>query len=118
MAYKFLKAEWEDGVYLRYYWCDVTKTMKIRNTTDVSSILKANKAQQALSIDSHYGKEMMHHVAEIPNSIVVIWKKKYNIDLMSGDPDMKKRARRLLDDPEWKYLKSTVRKLSRVSRRT
>ena len=110
---KLFTTEISDMGYLtRYYWDEAEGRMTIRTTYDSTDVLKANKAQQSLSLNQRFGNEMMHHVAEIPMGVVVAWMKE-GVDIMSSDPDMKKRVRRKLDDPEWRYLKSTVRKLSR-----
>lgn len=110
---KLIDSERSDrGHLVRYYWDDADSRLHIRTTYDSSDVIKANKAQQILSLDTRFGGEMMHHVAEIPDGIVVKWLAE-GIDVLSTDPDMKKRVRRKLDDPDYRYLKSTVRKLSR-----
>ncbi len=114
MSTKFWKAEYNDfGVLERYYWDATTEEMTIRKTTDVTDVLTSNKARANATIDTRFGKEMMHHVAEIPLGVVVKWKKDYNIDILSGEEEDMKRAAKLLDDPEWQYLKTTVRFISR-----
>ena len=69
--------------------------------------------QESLSIDKRFGKEMLHHVAEIPNAIIVKMQREHNLDVFSTDPNEQKRLRRLLESPDYRYLKTTVSKLWR-----
>lgn len=97
-----------------WYWDDVSEAFTIQTTHyGVEDIIATNKRQQSSSLDKRFGKEMLHHVAEIPNGVIIKLKREHNIDIFSNDPDHMKRLKRLLDDPEYKYLKSTVRKLSK-----
>ena len=108
------KSEYDErGVLNRYYWNEDDQTMDVRRTFDVSSILELNKRQAVSSLDKRYGKEMLHHVAEIPMTMIVYFKQKHNLDIFDPDPSEQKRFLKLLDDPDYMYLKSTVKKLSR-----
>ena len=95
-----------------YFWDD-DQGLTVRNRYDVTDILESNKRRAAKTIDKRYGKEMMHHVADIPLAVVMQFKQKHGVDIFSPDPAQKRKLLRLLDDPEYRYLKSTVRKLSR-----
>jgi hypothetical protein len=94
-----------------YYWDEQEQTLTQRTRYDVTDVLESNKAQQANSIDKRYGKEMLHHVAEIPMGVVLKWKKEHGVDLFSPDPDMKRKVRRLLNDPEYRYLRTNNKRL-------
>jgi hypothetical protein len=59
---------------------------------------------------------MMHHVAEIPSGVIIKLQREHGLDLFSSDPAEMRKLRRILDDPEFRYLKTTVKKLSRTSR--
>lgn len=96
-----------------WYWDEENQKFHIRTTHQVGDILRYNKAQQSLSLDKRFGKEMLHHVAEIPNGVIIKLKREHNIDIFNMDPTEQKRLRRLLDDPEYRYLKSTIKKLAR-----
>jgi hypothetical protein len=85
--------------------------MTIKHTHDVGDILENNKRRANDSIDSRFGNEMLHHVAEIPNGVIEVWLKE-GIDIFSEDPDMQKRWMKKLHDPEWRYLRSTVKKVT------
>lgn len=92
-----------------YFWDEMEQKMTVRKRHEVGSILEANKAQANKSLDQRFGNEMMHKVADIPMAVAVQWKKELGVDLFSNDPWHKKRVRQLLNDPENRYLKTTVR---------
>ncbi|MEO1042837.1 MAG: hypothetical protein AAFX52_11145 [Pseudomonadota bacterium] len=46
------------------------------------------------------------HVACIPEIVQLLWYNQYGVTVWDmSDPDMLKKVMRLLDDPEWKYLR-------------
>ena len=96
-----------------WYYDDDTESFVIKNTFDVSDILKANKIQANASLDKRYGDGLMHPVAEIPNVFISKFKTEYNIDVFSTDPSEQLRLRKLLEDPEFSFLKTTTKKLWR-----
>lgn len=94
-----------------YYWDPDSKTMTIKSTHDVGSILEANKRQQSLTLNARYGNERMHHVADIPLAVIMRFKQKHGVDAFSSDPSEKLKLRKLLESPDYRYLKTTVKKL-------
>lgn len=94
-----------------YYFDDVEDKMIIRRRQDVTDIVEANKRKIANSVDSRYGNEMLHHVADIPIELAYKWKREEGLDVLSNDPEMKRRLRRKLNDPEFRWLKTTVKRL-------
>lgn len=99
--------------YETYYWDDTTQQMTIKNTFDVTDILKNNKRLANASLDSRFGNKMMHHVAEIPMVFVSKLLKEHNIDVFDTDRQNQLKLRRLLETPEYRHLKTTVKKLWR-----
>ena len=99
--------------YETYYWDEAAQKMTIKNTFNIGDILANNKRQQNASLDSRYGKQMMHHVAEIPNVFIAKFLKEHNLDVFSQDPNDQRKLRRLLESPEYRFLKTTVKKLWR-----
>lgn len=97
----------------RWYWDSDTEQFIIKNTFSVGDILQANKASANASVDSRYGKERMHHVAEIPMVFISKFLTDYNLDIFSEDPSEQLRLRKLLEDPEFAFLKTTTKKLWR-----
>lgn len=108
---KHFKTEFGDGIRHDYYWDAAEEKMVVRNRHDVGGVIEANKSQQNQTIDSRYGNEMMHKVADIPMAVVWKWKTEFGVDVFSNDPWHKKRVRQLLNDPENRFLKTTVKKI-------
>lgn len=115
MALKFSHKEWNPhkSAMETWYWDSDTEQFTIRNTFHVGDVLEQNKRAANSSLDQRFGKEMLHHVAEIPMGMVVKFKKDHNLDVFSNDPAEQKRLRRLLEQPEYRYLKTTNSKLWR-----
>ena len=67
---------------------------------DVEPLLVRNKAAQN---DAVRTTSDMVHVASIPASVQLQWLIEKGVDLL--DPDHKQAVAKLLDDPEWRYLK-------------
>lgn len=98
------------GAVETYYWDDATKTMTVRNHFDCTDIIENNKRRANASVDQRFGNEMLHHIAEIPLGVVELWMKE-GIDVFSHDPGMKKKVMRKLHDPEYRYLRTNVKKV-------
>lgn len=99
------------GAIEHYYWDDMEKKMHVKREFDASRVLELNKRQQANAIDQRYGNQMAHHEARIPNEIVYKWRKEYGVNVFSKDPWHQKKVKQLLNDPEWRYLRSSNHKL-------
>ena len=113
---QFMKKEWNEfsGCWESYYWDDVTQTVTIKNTYDVSSVLETNKRLKNTTIDGRFSdKHIFHHMAEIPNVFIHKFMTEHNLDVFSSDPSEQKRLRRLLESPEYAFLKTNVKKLWR-----
>jgi len=96
-----------------WYWNEATESFIIKNTFSVGDILEANKRQANSTLDTRYGNERMHEVATIPNVFIAKFKKEHNIDVFSSDPNEQKRLRKLLESPDYRFLKTTTKKLWR-----
>ena len=112
---QFIRKDWNElrGCWESYYWDPETEKVTIKNTFDVTAVLEHNKRLKNSTIDRRYGEGLMHHVAEIPNAFIHKFMKEHNVDVFSSDPDEQKRLRRLLESPEYAFLKTTVKKLWR-----
>lgn len=84
-----------------------------RTRHKVGEVLERNKRQANRTIDGRKfgGGEMLHEVANIPMGVVLKWKREHGVDVFNKEH--KRKMLRLLDDPEYRYLKSTTAKLSR-----
>lgn len=76
----------------------------LRHTQDVSSILDANKREQAENIGQKFGD--FAKVASIPMGVVLEWQQKYGINVMAPSPEDKIRIVALLNDPDYAYLRT------------
>ena len=97
----------------RWYWDPENEKFVIKNTFEVSDILRANKEQANGTLDKRFGNQRLHPVAQIPNVFIAKFKAEHNIDVFSTDPSEQKRLRKLLEDPEYAFLKTTTKKLWR-----
>lgn len=98
------------GVREDYYWDEMEQKMTIRNRHDVGDVIESNKRQANNSLDSRYGNEMMQHVADIPMAVYVQWKNE-GVDILENSPEARKFLKRKLNDPDYRYLKRTVKRL-------
>ena len=81
----------------------------IHYTQDVEPLIEANKA--AASAATGPAGDIVH-VASIPASVQMKWLIEKGVDVL--DPDHRQAVARLLDDPEWRYLKTRNIILGRV----
>jgi hypothetical protein len=80
-------------------------------TQDVEAILDNNKALQNHGHNGWTETRNMRHVAEIPLVVAEIWRERYGVDVF--DQNHAPAVRRLLNDPEWGYLRTSGGKLRR-----
>lgn len=82
-------------------------TFRIINTQDVTPIIDANKrAQNAPELTRKGIKKDMIHYASIPNTVILKWRQELGVDVFNHDH--RKKVFSLLNDPEYKYLKTTT----------
>ena len=85
-----------------------TKTTYITESQDVSSILKRN---EILRNDSEYKrrgiKEDAYHYATVPNSVIVEWKQRFNVDALCENDFPK--IDKLLSSTDYAYLRTVNR---------
>jgi len=75
-------------------------TWKFRREQDVSPILDANKEAQTDSWDK---RSEMWHAAHIPTLVMYEWATKHGVEMWN--PEHKDGVKRLLNDPEYRYLR-------------
>ena len=108
------KTEWNPhkDAMERWYWDEQKEQFIIKNSFDVSDVLKVTKELQTRNIDGRYGKQMMHEVAIIPMVFISKLLTDHNLDVFTQDPNEKKRLRRIIET-EYPDLKTTTKKLWR-----
>lgn len=83
---------------------DTDGTIYEKRTQEVGHILDANKASYNASPETGRHKGDLSHVASIPLSVVMQWKKE-GFDLFDKNVSQKELARRL-NDPQYRYLRT------------
>lgn len=86
-----------------YHIDPVTDRVTIVHREDVSPVLKANKRAQLVDVNKPAGDEFWRHVGRIPPGVVMLWMKKYGVDVMKTSHQPK--VLQMLDRPEWRWLK-------------
>lgn len=82
---------------------------------DQRELLKQNARERNSGKFDTEGGILGAKVASVPNWVILKWKQDYGVDLMTcGMKDLETRNKvyRLLDSNEWKYLKTTNRRLA------
>jgi hypothetical protein len=82
-------------------------SMRVVHEQDTKSILDANKRLANNDSLTRKGiKNDMLHYATIPNTLIVKWKQENGVDIFN--PDHRGKMFRLLNHPDYKYLKTTT----------
>jgi len=94
------------GESVHFDYDEQSDVMKITHQQNVDHILDRNKALAANEARTKRGiKNDMLHYATIPNSLILKWKQELGVDVF--DLKHRKKVFKLLNDPEYKYLKTT-----------
>ena len=83
-------------------------SFSIVTSQDAEAIIESDKTDQSIGkfrLKGDSEGDEWWHVGCIPNIVVMKWLGE-GIDVYSGDPDMKKKVARKLNDIEWRWLKS------------
>jgi hypothetical protein len=78
-----------------------------KSSQDASPILDLNKEAQN-HCNPYNADRDVRMVARIPLIVIALWRNQYGIDYWSQDPDVQRRIDRLLDDPEWRWLRVDI----------
>jgi hypothetical protein len=90
-----------------------TKVTTIQIVQDMEPYLRVTQAERNRDVGGAKGlsetsrkqiKENWWHVARIPVGVQHEWLKRYGVDIYNKEQE--KEVRKLLNDPEWKYLRS------------
>jgi hypothetical protein len=100
MSRRLLDADPVTGLFTWHEFDAASGRTAITYEQDVEPLVEANKAQ-AREAAGPMGD--MAHVASIPASIQLKWLIEKGVDVL--DPDHRQAVAKLLDDPEWRYLK-------------
>ncbi len=88
-----------------YFLDDAENTLVVKYSGDVSPIINENIAAQN-DWQGFDKKADFHHVAEIPNEIVVKFMVEKGVNILAMNQEgLEDVCKRILNDPEYKYLK-------------
>lgn len=108
MAKRLLDFDSLTGVATYHHYDHHTKQTIIEEVQDVSPFIERNK--QAQINDTKQGiKENWWHVASIPIGVQYQWMKEHGVNIW--DKNHKKAMFKLLNDPDYRYLKTTTGKI-------
>lgn len=84
---------------------DGNGSFSIQQSQDCERIVRFNKACQNEGMLKKRGiANDMYHIARVPNTVLLEWKQKYNID-WNRKEDLP-RIEKLLSSPDYKYLRT------------
>lgn len=96
------------GITTTFDYAPETDTTVLYREQDISHILDANKALQNNEQLTKDGiKNSWWHYAQIPNIVIEKWKNEHGVDVFNKDHE--KAVYRLLNDPQYKFLKTTAK---------
>lgn len=78
--------------------------MLIRHEQDAEPILDLNHAKRGMGREYYAADPEMHRVASVPLGVAYQWLAKYGVE--AWNPEHIDSVKRLLNDPEWRYLKT------------
>ena len=99
-----MKRKLDDGQI--FHWHEPTKEMAIEHVQDIQPLIDSNKRLQQ---EDHHIADDFRLSARIPMTVYYEWKRKFGVDLFN--PDHKQGVKKLLNSPEYKYLKTTQRRI-------
>src|SRR5262245_32377197 len=109
MMRRLLDSDRVTGVAEYHGYDDLTDRTIIETVQDVAPILERNRALQNADDQGWSGSRDLRRAATIPDIIILKWRNEYGIDVFNRDhwPAVK----RLLNDPEWRYLRTAPGRL-------
>tara|TARA_R100000231_G_scaffold99203_1_gene73986 strand:+ start:70 stop:369 length:300 start_codon:yes stop_codon:yes gene_type:complete len=99
-----MKRKLDDGQI--FHWHEPTKEMAIEHIQDIKPLIDSNKRLQQ---EDHHIADDFRLSARIPMTVYYEWKSKYGVDLFN--PNHKDGVRKLINSPEYRYLKTTNRRI-------
>lgn len=93
----------------RIYHDDADGRVIIERVQDCDEIVRGAKRAEAEFDRGTYLRSDMVRVATVPTVVIEHWQKKCGLNMR--DPDAPKRVLALLNDPDWRYLKTVPGRL-------
>jgi hypothetical protein len=104
MTRRLLEADRLTGIAEYHHYDSGTDRTVIETVQDLAPILERNKELQKADDRGWSPSRDLRRAATIPDIMVLKWRNEYGIDVFNRDhwPAVK----RLLNDPEWRYLRT------------
>tara|TARA_R100000231_G_C5240588_1_gene139646 strand:- start:318 stop:617 length:300 start_codon:yes stop_codon:yes gene_type:complete len=99
-----MRRKLEDGQI--FHWHEPTKEMAIEHIQDIKPLIDSNKKLQQ---EDHHIADDFRLSARIPMTVYYEWKNKFGVDMF--DPNHKEGVKKLINSPEYRYLKTTNRRI-------
>jgi hypothetical protein len=96
---------WDEATGLAQWWHADSDDWAQEQVQFAAPILDLNKEAQN-HCDPYNGERDVRMVARIPLIIIAKWRNELGIDYWSRDPDMQRKVDALLNDPEWRWLRT------------
>jgi len=104
MVRRLLDTDPETGLAEYHHYDVATDRTIIETVQDVAPILESNKTLQKHDDQGWSPSRDLRRAATIPDIIVLKWRNEYGIDVF--DRNHWPAVKRLLNDPEWRYLRT------------
>jgi len=89
---------------MKIFWIPTEEGFALKYVQDVEPILELNKKKQSEGRAYYAQDDEMWRVASIPVTVQMEWMTKHGVDV--HNEDHWPRVKKLLNDPEWRYLKT------------
>ena len=89
-----------------FHYHNPTGEFAIEHIEDIQPLIDSNKKLQQ---EDHHRADEFRLSARIPMTVVYEWKRTYGVDLFNKNH--KEGVRKLLNSPEYRYLKTTNRRI-------
>lgn len=78
---------------------------------DCTEIAETNQVRRN-HVDPWNADKSLRHDACIPLIYREKWIKDYGVDFLNNDPDVQRRVDKILDDPEWRWMRTSNARLA------
>lgn len=104
---KTLYLDTYDGIVEHLILDESEKRNIVKRSSDITANIEHNKQEYLSRKQNREG--LGEKVASIPLSVVLLWKERYGVDLF--DRNHQPAVTRLLNDPEWRHLRTAPGRL-------
>ena len=101
--------DWAGGVTERLEFDDTEKRVILHRQANALPVIEANKHQQSSGGGGWSPSRELRHVARIPLIVALLWQELYGVDVWNRDHWS--AVRRLLNDPDWRWLRTSEGKV-------